>query len=219
METQTGLGATTQGQLGRKKAKTDLTMQSCSQLCWQGGHVLPHQPQQPPPCRAPCLHCPSLAFPCHLHHISEVSFQGFISGMDGEGIFFTGRGKTKNLWGGRGGTRIVEPAWLWYSFPELRNRKETESSLGEDLIHHFRGDSDHDDETLMKCWPIRIIKVFPRPKLLCYWAERTEHKRKRGRTVSTIAPTCTSCDFKYLRSEGEWVVNINSHQSSYSVFG
>ena len=106
-------------------------MQSCSQLCWQGGHVLPHQPQQPPPCRAPCLHCPSLAFPCHIHHISEVSFQGFISGMDGEGIFFTGRGKTKNLWGGRGGTRIVEPAWLWYSFPELRNRKETESSLGQ----------------------------------------------------------------------------------------
>ena len=103
--------------------------------------------------------------------------------------------------------------------PLVRNRKETESSLGEDLIHHFRGDSDHDDETLMKCWPIRIIKVFPRPKLLCYWAERTEHKRKRGRTVSTIAPTCTSCDFKYSRSEGEWVVNTNSHQSSYSVFG
>ena len=76
--------------------------------------------------------------------------------------------------------------------PLVRNRKETESGLREDLIHHFRGDSDHDDETLMKCWPIRIIKVFPRPKLLCYWAERTGHKRKRGRTVSTIAPTCTS---------------------------
>ena len=99
--------------------------------------------------------------------------------------------------------------------PLVRNRKETESSLGEDLIHHFRGDSDHDDETLMKCWPIRIIKVFPRPKLLCYWAERTGHKRKRGRTVSTIAPF----DFKYSRSEGERVVNTNSHQSSYSVFG
>ena len=62
-------------------------------------------------------------------------------------------------------------------------------------------------------------KSFPRPKLLCYWAERTGHKRKRGRTVSTIAPTCTSFDFKYSRSEGEWVVNTNSHQSSYSVFG
>ena len=35
--------------------------------------------------------------------------------------------------------------------PLVRNRKETESGLGEDLIHHFRGDSDHDDETLMKC--------------------------------------------------------------------
>ena len=34
--------------------------------------------------------------------------------------------------------------------PLLRNRKETESGLGEDLIHHFRGESDHDDETLMK---------------------------------------------------------------------
>ena len=24
---------------------------------------------------------------------------------------------------------VVEPAWLWYSFPEVRNRKETESGL------------------------------------------------------------------------------------------
>ena len=24
---------------------------------------------------------------------------------------------------------VVDPAWLWYSFPEVQNRKETESGL------------------------------------------------------------------------------------------
>ena len=36
----------------------------------------------------------------------------------------------------------------WY---EIEKRLRAQSSLVEDLIHHFRGDSDHDDETLMKC--------------------------------------------------------------------
>ena len=28
--------------------------------------------------------------------------------------------------------KVVEPAWLWYSLPEVRNRKETESGLGKE---------------------------------------------------------------------------------------
>ena len=42
------------------------------QMREQGGHVVPHQPEQPPPHRPPCLHSAPHGLPRHLYHLSKV---------------------------------------------------------------------------------------------------------------------------------------------------
>ena len=64
-------------------------------------------------------------------NISLVEIQGLSDKWLGKENLFTStkRSDSPSHSASDAGIKLVESAWLWYSFPEVRNRKETESGL------------------------------------------------------------------------------------------